>query len=119
MKISELLLETLPPDEWIFPDGSLYLSSHFFDRSDERVPEVGQVRIQALLIATADLAGPWIRSLGDTKFVIITRDSYKIPVVKSELPDSPGEYQYVVKTIMSPHMKLDPRDVQVKIPVDL
>ena len=119
MKISELLLEKLPPSDWIFPDGTMYLSDHFFDQRDERIPELSQARVQALMIATADLAGPWIRSLGDTRFVVITQDGYKIPVVKSELPESPGEYQYVAMTILSPGMKLDPREVQVKIPLDL
>lgn len=119
MKICELLAEALPRSDWIFPDGRFYLSDHFFDRVDERVPKVSMAQLQALLVATSDLVGSWIRTLHDTRFVIVTRDGYKIPIIKRELPNSPGEYEYVAATILSPYMKLKPDEVAVNVPVYL
>jgi hypothetical protein len=119
MKICELLAEAMPRSEWIFPDGRLYLSSHFFDRRDERIPEITMPRIQQVFNAAVDLAGAYIRSLHDTRFIIVTKDGYKIPVVKRELPDTPGEYEYVAATVLSPYMKAEPNLIAINLPIDL
>lgn len=119
MKICELLAEALPRSDWIFPDGRFFLSDHFFDRMDERVPEVSTEQVRELVVTTSNMVGSWITTLHDAKFVIVTRDGFKILVIKKELPNAPGEYEYVAATILSPNMKLSPDELAVKIPVDL